>query len=253
MNLDEYGGHAGLAKCPSGVPGFDEVTAGGLPRGRTRLVCGPAGCGKTLFGLQFLVRGAVDHGEPGVFLAFEETAEDLVANVASLGFDLGGLVERELIAVDPVRVERSEIDEAGDDGQFLRLAAAIDSVGAKRVIIDTLETLFAGLSDHAILRSELRRLFHRLKERGDGALTRHGLEEYVSDGVILLDHRVRDQVSTRRLRVVGCRGSTHGIDLLDVYPEAEGVLDEEARAEAARRRDRRTMAEMRGADAPDAN
>jgi circadian clock protein KaiC len=213
----------GVAKSPSGIQGLDEITGGGLPRGRPSLVCGSAGSGKTLLALEFLVRGALDYDEPGVFIAFEETAEELAQNVASLGFDLKGLIARKKLAVDYIYIERSEIEETGEydlDGLFIRLASAIDSVGAKRVALDTLEALFGGLSNTLILRSELRRLFRWLKskgvtamitaERGDGTLTRHGMEEYVSDCVILLDHRVNEQVATRRLRIVKYRGSTHG-------------------------------------------
>jgi circadian clock protein KaiC len=212
-----------LAKAPTGILGLDEVTGGGLPAGRPTLVCGSAGCGKTLFAMEFLVHGAIRYGEPGVFLAFEETPEELAQNVRSLGFDLDDLIRRSLLSVDYVHVERSEIEETGEydlEGLFLRLGYAIDSVGAKRVALDTLETLFGGLGNEAVLRAELRRLFRWLKdrgvtavitaERGDGALTRYGLEEYVSDCVILLDHRVIDQVATRRLRVVKYRGSAHG-------------------------------------------
>jgi len=212
-----------LEKCPTGITGFDEITFGGLPQGRPTLVCGNAGCGKTLFGLEYLIRGATLFNEPGVFIAFEETAEELTQNVKSLGFDLDELVEKEMLSVDHVRVERSEIEENGEydlDGLFIRLGLAIDSIGAKRVVLDTLETLFSGLSNTAVLRSELRRLFRWLKdkgvtavitaERGSGALTRHGLEEYVSDCVVVLDHRVTDQVATRRIRVVKYRGSSHG-------------------------------------------
>lgn len=225
-----------LEKCPSGITGFDDVTSGGLPRGRTALVCGSAGCGKTLFGMQFLVRGATDYGEPGVFLAFEETEDDLKKNVASLGFDLADLERRKLLSVDHIHIDRSEIQESGEydlEGLFLRLELAIDSVGAKRVVVDTLETLFGGLDNVAILRSELRRLFTWLKdkgvtsiitaERGDGTLTRHGLEEYVSDCVILLDHRVNEQVSTRRLRIVKYRGSTHGTNEYPFLIDADGI------------------------------
>lgn len=212
-----------LAKVRTGIAGFDEVTGGGIPEGRTTLLCGAAGCGKTLFSVQYLVRGALDDGEPGVFVAFEETEEDITKNVASLGFDLRDLERRKLLAIDHIRVERNEIEENGEydlEGLFIRLAAALESVGAKRLVIDTLETVFGGLSSYGIIRSELRRLFNWLKERGittiltaergEGTLTRHGLEEYVSDCVVLLDHRVRDQISTRRLRVVKYRGSTHG-------------------------------------------
>src|SRR5690606_10439583 len=186
-------------------------------------ICGGAGSGKTLFGMEFLVRGATEHGEPGVFLAFEERAEDLSKNVRALGFDLDRLVADEKLLLDYVHVERSEIEETGEydlEGLFIRLGHSVDSIGAKRVVIDTLETLFGSLDNHGILRAELRRLFRWLKdreltaiitaERGDGALTRHGLEEYVSDCVILLDHRVSDQVATRRVRIVKYRGSPHG-------------------------------------------
>jgi circadian clock protein KaiC len=212
-----------LPKCPTGIEGLDEITRGGLPQGRPTLVCGSAGCGKTLLAMEFLVRGATQYDEPGVFLAFEETAEDLTQNVASLGFDLEELVAQGKLALDHVHVERSEIQETGEydlEGLFIRLGFAIDSIGAKRVVLDTIETLFSGLSNETILRAELRRLFGWLKdkgvtaiitgERGDGTLTRQGLEEYVSDCVILLDHRVIGQISTRRLRVVKYRGSSHG-------------------------------------------
>jgi circadian clock protein KaiC len=211
-----------LAKAPTGIRGFDELTHGGVPRGRPTLVCGGPGCGKTLFAIEFLVRGAIQFREPGVFVSFEERTEDLQANVASLGFDLAGLAKDKLIAIDHVRVERSEIEETGDydlDGLFIRIAHAIDSIGAKRIVLDTIESLFSGLSNEALLRAEIRRLFGWLKdkgmtavitgERGDRALTRQGLEEYVSDCVILLDHRVTNEISTRRLRVVKYRGSPH--------------------------------------------
>jgi circadian clock protein KaiC len=212
-----------LLKCSSGIDGLDQITGGGLPYARPTLVCGAAGCGKTLFAMEFLVRGALDHGEPGVFVSFEETAEELAANLRSLGFDLAALGEQKKVLIDHVKVERDELVENGEydlGGLFIRMAYAIDSIGAKRVVLDTVETLFGGLSNQAILRSELRRLFRWLKdkgvtavitaERGDGSLTRQGLEEYVSDCVILLDHRVDDQVSTRRLRVVKYRGTAHG-------------------------------------------
>ncbi len=214
---------ASLPKAPTGIDGFDDVTLGGLPAGRPSLICGAAGSGKTLFAATFLVNGAVRYGEPGVFMSFEERAEDLAANVASLGYDLDRLVAEEKIAIDHVRVERSEIEESGEydlEGLFVRLGFAVDSVGAKRVVLDTIETLFSGLSDTAVLRSELRRLFGWIKdrgltavitgERGDGQFTRQGLEEYVSDCVVLLDNRVQDQITTRRLRVVKYRGSAHG-------------------------------------------
>ena len=219
----EPSGPAILPKARTGIDGFDDVTQGGLPAGRSSLVCGSAGCGKTLFGVTFLVNGATLYDEPGVFMSFEERAEDLVANVASLGYSLDALVADKKIAIDHVHVERSEIEETGEydlEGLFIRLGYAVDQIGAKRVVLDTIETLFAGLTDASILRSELRRLFGWLKdrglttiitgERGEGQLTRQGLEEYVSDCVILLDNRVEDQITTRRLRVVKYRGSTHG-------------------------------------------
>jgi circadian clock protein KaiC len=212
-----------LPKAATGIEGLDEITGGGLPRGRPTLVCGSAGCGKTLLAMEFLVRGATQFGEPGVFMAFEETAEELTQNVRSLGFDLDELADQKKLLVDHVHVERSEIEETGDydlEGLFIRLGHAIDTLGAKRVVLDTIETLFGGLSNPAILRSELRRLFRWLKdkgvtavitgERGDGPLTRQGLEEYVSDCVIVLDHRVTENLSTRRLRIVKYRGTLHG-------------------------------------------
>ena len=212
-----------LPKCPSGIKGFDEITGGGLPKGRPTLVAGSAGSGKTLFSMEFLIRGALEHGEPGVFMSFEENARELAQNVASLGFDLADLSARKKILVDHVRVERREIEETGEydlEGLFVRLSHAIDSIGAKRVVLDTVESLFGGFQSEGILRSELKRLFRWLKEkgvtsvitgeRGDKTITRHGLEEYVADCVILLDHRVTAQVSTRRLRVVKYRGSSHG-------------------------------------------
>ncbi len=214
---------ASLQKSRTGIQGFDEITAGGLPAGRPTLVCGSAGCGKTLFGMEFLVRGATLYNEPGVFMSFEETNEELIKNVASLGFDLEDLIEHKKIALDHVHIERSEIEETGEydlEGLFIRLGYAIDSIGAKRVVLDTIESLFAGLPNQLILRAELRRLFRWIKdkgvtaiitgERGEETLTRQGLEEYVSDCVIMLDHRVTEQTSTRRLRVVKYRGSLHG-------------------------------------------
>src|SRR5438270_4034260 len=212
-----------LPKSRTGIQGLDEITGGGFLRGRPTLICGSAGCGKTLLAMEFLVQGATQFNEPGVFMAFEETAEELAQNCRSLGFDLDQLVQQKKMVLDFVRVERSEIDETGDydlEGLFIRLGAAIDAIGAKRVVLDTIETLFSGLQNEAILRAELRRLFRWLKdkgvsavitaERGEGTLTRQGLEEYVSDCVILLDHRVTDQISTRRLRIVKYRGTTHG-------------------------------------------
>jgi circadian clock protein KaiC len=225
-----------LKKTRTGINGFDEITLGGLPKGRPSLVCGSAGCGKTLFSLEFLIRGAIEFNEPGVFISFEEKERDLIENVASLGFDLKKLIAQKKILVDHIRVDRNEIEEAGDynlDGIFVRLAHAIDSIGAKRVVLDTIEALFSGLTNQIILRSEIRRLFHWLKdrgvtavitgERGGGQLTRHGLEEYVSDCVILLDHRVTDQVSTRRLRIVKYRGSSHGTNEYPFLIDEKGI------------------------------
>jgi circadian clock protein KaiC len=212
-----------LAKCPTGIHGLDQITDGGLPRGRSTLVCGGPGAGKTLMGIEFLARGARDFGEAGVFVSFEERADDLAKNAFSLGFDLGRLVRSKRFAVEHIVLNRSELLEAGEydlEGLFIRLGAAIDSVGAKRVVLDTIEALFGAFSNQGILRAELNRLFSWLKdkgvttvitaERGQGALTRHGLEEYVSDCVLVLDQRVVDQIATRRLRIVKYRGSTHG-------------------------------------------
>jgi circadian clock protein KaiC len=199
-------------------------------------VCGSAGCGKTLLAMEFLVRGATQFDEPGVFMAFEETAEELAQNVRSLGFDLEDLARQKKLLLDHVYVERSEIEETGEydlDGLFIRLGYAIDSIGAKRVVLDTIETLFGGLSNSAILRSELRRLFRWLKdkgvtaiitgERGEGTLTRQGLEEYVSDCVIVLDHRVTENLSTRRLRIVKYRGTIHGTNEYPFLIDETGI------------------------------
>ena len=223
-------------KTPTGIEGLDEITDGGFPAGRPTLICGGAGCGKTLLSMQFLIRGIVDYDEPGVFMSFEEPSKDLSLNVKSLGFDLEKLKADKKLVVDYVRVERSEIEEAGEydlDGLFVRLGYAIDTVKAKRVVLDTIESLFSGLDNQGILRAELRRLFHWLKEkgvtaiitgeRGNGTLTRQGLEEYVSDCVILLDHRVIEQVSTRRLRIIKYRGSTHGTNEYPFLIDKEGI------------------------------
>ncbi|HSF57105.1 MAG TPA: circadian clock protein KaiC [Candidatus Binatia bacterium] len=225
-----------LAKTPTGIPGLDEITFGGLPKGRPTLICGSAGCGKTLLSLEFLVHGAMQFNEPGVFIAFEETEEDLRQNVASLGYNLKELSDRNKLVVDYVRIERSEIEETGEydlDGLFVRLGYAIDSIGAKRVVLDTIEAIFASLPNPSILRAELRRLFRWLKdkgvtaiitgERGDGTLTRQGLEEYVSDCVILLDHRTREQISTRRLQIIKYRGSTHGTNEYPFLIDETGI------------------------------
>ncbi len=242
-----------LPKTPSGISGLDEITLGGLPRGRPTLVCGSAGCGKTLLAMEFLIRGATEYGEPGAYITFEETEQELAQNVRSLGFDVDALVAANQLAFDYIHIDRREIEETGDydlEGLFLRLGLAIDAVGAKRVVLDTIEALFSGFSNMALLRSELRRLFGWLKdrgvtavitaERGDGTLTRQGLEEYVSDCVILLDHRVQEQVSTRRVRIVKYRGTSHGTNeypfLIDangmsVLPITSLALDHKASAE----------------------
>ena len=225
-----------LPKSPTGIQGLDEITEGGLPKGRPTLVCGNAGCGKTLLAMEFLVRGATQFDEPGVFMAFEETVQDLTQNVASLGFDLNDLVARKKLLLDFVYIERSEIEETGEydlEGLFIRLGLAIDSIGAKRVVLDTIESLFAGLPNPLILRAELRRLFRWMKdrgvtaiitgERGDETLTRQGLEEYVSDCVIVLDHRVKEQVSSRRLRVLKYRGSTHCTNEYPFLIDEDGI------------------------------
>ena len=214
-----------LEKTITGIPGLDDITGGGLPKGRTTIVCGGPGCGKTMLGIEFLVRGALEFDEPGVLMAFEETPQDIATNVASLGFDIEDLAASEKLFLDFISVEPSEIQETGDydlEGLFIRLQNAVDTVGAKRVMFDTLEALFTGFSNPGILRAEFRRLFRWLKDRslttvdhsgtGDGTLTRHGLEEYVSDCVILLDHRIKDQISARRMRIVKYRGTKHGAD-----------------------------------------
>jgi len=212
-----------LLKSPTSIQGFDEITLGGLPKGRPTLVCGGAGCGKTLFAMEFLVRGATVYNEPGVFISFEETEKELTSNVTSLGFDLNSLKKRKKIWLEHIHVERGEIEQNGEydlRGLFVHIHNAIESIGAKRVVLDTIETLFSELPNPTAVRTELRRLFGWLKrknvttivtgEKGEGTLTRQGLEEYVSDCVILLDHRVTDQSSIRRLRIVKYRGSTHG-------------------------------------------
>lgn len=224
-----------LQKEQTGIPGFDEITRGGLPAGRPTLICGSAGAGKTLFAMEFLVRGATLFNEPGVFISFEETDEELATNVASLGFDLTQLTADKKILLDYVFIERAEIEETGDydlEGLFLRLEHAVNLIGAKRIVLDTLEALFAGLPNEAIIRAELRRLFRWLKEkgltavitceRGEGTLTRYGLEEYVADCVILLDHRVENQISTRRLRIVKYRGTAHGTNEYPFFIDESG-------------------------------
>ena len=225
-----------VPKTLTGINGLDEITEGGLPKGRPTLICGDAGSGKTLFSIEFIVKGATDYNEPGVFVAFEEKSEELAVNVASLGFDLDKLISEKRIKIDHVQIDRSEIEETGEydlDGLFIRLGYAIDSIGAKRVVLDTIENLFSGLTNHGILRAELRRLFSWLKdkgvtaiitgEKGDGKLTRHGLEEYVSDCVILLDHRIENQISTRRLRIIKYRGSVHGTNEYPFLIDKDGI------------------------------
>ncbi len=227
---------SGISKVPTGISGLDEITEGGLPRGRTTLVCGGPGCGKTLLAMEFVINGAIQFGEPGVVIAFEETTDELAANVASLGFDLEDLIARELISVDAIALDRSEHHHVGDfdlGGLFVRIGHAIDSIGAKRVVLDTLEALFVSFDNELVLRAELRRLFRWLKDRGvtavitgeqgNGTFTRYGLEEYVSDCVIALDNRVVDQISTRRLRIVKYRGSTHGTNEYPFLIDKQGL------------------------------
>ena len=225
----------GLQKERTGISGFDEITGGGLPAGRPTLVCGSAGAGKTLFAIEFLVRGATLFNEPGVFMSFEESSEELATNVASLNFDVRQLIAEKKLLVDHVFIERSEIEETGEydlEGLFLRLNYVIDQIGAKRVVLDTLEALFSALPNEAIVRAELRRLFRWLKEkgvtavitceRGNGRLTRYGLEEYVADCVILLDNRVENQISTRRLRIIKYRGTSHGTNEYPFFIDDQG-------------------------------
>jgi circadian clock protein KaiC len=225
-----------LEKVPTGIRGLDQVTHGGFPKGRTALVCGGPGTGKTLFGLEFLVRGAMLYNEPGVCIALEETAEELITNMASLGYDLTALVKAKKLAIDYVHIERKQIEETGEydlEGLFIRLRAAIEQVKAKRVLLDTIEVLFLTLKNEGIVRAELRRLFHWLKdagvtavitaEVGERTFTRYGLEEYVADCVLVLDHRVNEQISTRRLRVVKYRGSSHGTNEYPFLIDDEGI------------------------------
>lgn len=225
-----------LQKSPTGISGLDEITKGGLPLGRPTLICGSAGCGKTLMSVEYIVRGALEFNEPGVFMAFEEKTEELAVNIASLGFNLNQLIEDKMVKVDHVHIERSEIEETGEydlDGLFIRLGYAIDSIGAKRVVLDTIENLFSGLTNQNILRAELRRLFQWLKDKGvtaiitgerrDSSLTRQGLEEYVSDCVILLENRIINQISTRLLRIVKYRGSMHGTNEYPFLIDEEGI------------------------------
>jgi circadian clock protein KaiC len=225
-----------LKKSPSGITGFDEITGGGLPAGRPTIVCGGPGCGKTMFAMEFLIRGATEFGEPGVLMTFEETGEEMSRNVESLGFNVPSLVDKKKLFLDYVRIEPSEIQETGEydlEGLFVRLQHAVESVGAKRVVLDTVEAIFSGFANVGMLRAEIRRLFRWLKDRGlttvitaergtEGTLTRYGLEEYVSDCVVSLDHRVNDQISTRRMRIVKYRGSSHGTDEYPFLIDAKG-------------------------------
>ncbi|MBD2654705.1 circadian clock protein KaiC [Synechocystis sp. FACHB-383] len=225
-----------LIKCPTGIQGFDEITNGGLPQGRPTLICGSAGCGKTLFGVEFLVRGAIEYGEPGVLVTFEESAKEITQNVASLGWDLQDLIAKEKIFIDHIYVEASEIEETGEydlEALFIRLGYAINKIGAKRILLDTIEVLFSGLDNANIVRSELRRLFHWLKEkgvtaiitgeRGDKNLTRQGLEEYVSDCVIKLDQKTVEEIATRTIQVVKYRGSRHSNNEYPFLIEENGI------------------------------
>jgi len=226
-----------LPKAATGIQGLDEITLGGLPRGRPTLISGGAGSGKTLFGLEFLVRGATQYNEPGVFMSFEESIPDLTKNAASLGFDLARLAADKKLFLDHVLITRSEISESGEydlDGLFIRIADAVERVGARRVVLDTIESLFSELPNPGILRAEIRRLFGWLKEKGlttvitaerdrPDRLTRHGIEEFVSDCVIVLDHRIREEISTRRLRVVKYRGSTHGTNEYPFLIDEQGI------------------------------
>jgi circadian clock protein KaiC len=225
-----------LLKCPTGITGLDEITGGGLPQGRPTLVCGGTGCGKTLLAMEFLVRGATEFNEPGVYMSFEEKSEELAKNFASLGFDLNDMVARKKLTLDYVHVEKSEIEETGEydlEGLFIRIGHAIDSIGAKRVVLDTIEALFSGLANEIVLRAELRRLFRFLKtkgvtaiitgEQGEQTLTRYGLEEYVADCVIFLDHTVTQQIATRRLRIVKYRGSAHGTNEYPFLIDEQGL------------------------------
>lgn len=229
-------GTAELEKIHSGIKGFDDITGGGLPKGRPSLISGGPGCGKTLFAMEFIIRGIADYGEPGVFVAFEENIDDLKKNFKSMGFDLDDFVRKKKLALDYIAIERSEIEETGEydlEGLFIRLGSMIDEVGAKRVAIDTLEALFSGFANEGILRSELRRFFHWLKdrgvtaivtgERGDVSITKYGLEEYVADCVITLDHRIMNQIATRRLRIVKYRGSIHGTDEYPFLISNDGI------------------------------
>lgn len=225
-----------LSKCPTGIQGLDEITGGGLPKGRPTLICGSAGCGKTLLSVEFLVRGAIEYGEPGLLMAFEETAEELTENVTSLGWDLAQLVEEKKLVIDHVYIDPHAIQETGEydlEALFIRLGCAIQEIGAKRVVLDTIENLFIGLSNASIIRGELQRLFRWLKsqgvtaiitgERGENSLTRQGLEEYVSDCVIRLEQKIAEETTTRYLQIVKYRGSSHGSNEYPFLIEEDGI------------------------------
>jgi circadian clock protein KaiC len=244
---------AGLQKCMTGIKGFDEITQGGIPRDRITLLCGSTGTGKTLLGVDFLIGGASQYSEPGVFMSFEETEDELYKDVASLNLNLPELVAKKKIVLDYVLLERRDMQGAGEfnlEGIFVRLEHAIDSIKAKRVVLDSIESLFAGVTDTGILRLEIKRLFRWLKDKKvtalitgevqQGSFTRHGLEEYISDCIILVDNRVREQIATRRIRVIKYRGSNHGaneypfvIDKggLSVIPITSAGLDQPGTAE----------------------
>jgi circadian clock protein KaiC len=226
----------GLDKCPTGIKGFDQITEGGLPKNRITLICGGAGSGKTLLGIDFMINGALKYNEPGVFMSFEETKEELFRDVASLNLDLKGLVSRKKIVLEHVLLERRDIQESDFnlEGLLVRLEHAIDSIGAKRVVIDSIESLFAGLTDQGVLRLEIKRLFRWLKEKqvtafitGEpgqgGSYTRHGLEEYISDCIIFLDNRVDEQISIRRIRIIKYRGSKHGTNEYPFIIDSDGL------------------------------
>jgi len=224
-----------IQKCPTGIKGFDEITEGGLPKNRTTLVSGGAGSGKTLLGLDFLINGAIKFKEPGVFMSFEETEDELYTDVASLNLDLQGLVSKKKILIEHVVLEKKDIQETDFnlEGLFVRLEHAIDSIGAKRVVLDSIESIFAGITDIGILRLEIKRLFRWLKNKQVTAIvtgepiqetyTRHGLEQYISDCIILLDNRVKEQIAIRRVRIIKYRGSKHGTNEYPFVIDSEGL------------------------------
>ncbi len=224
-----------VEKIETGITGLDEITGGGLPKGRPSLICGSAGSGKTMFAMKFLAYGA-ENGEPGIYVSFEETAEELITNFASLNMDLNKLQEQEMLGFEYIYIERSEIEETGEydlEGLFIRLAYAVKQIGAKRIVLDTIEALFSGFGNEFILRAELRRLFKWIKdsgltavitgERGEKTLTRYGLEEYVADCVILLDNPVVNKIATRSLRIIKYRGSAHGTNEYPFLMDENGI------------------------------